>query len=538
MNLFKKRLSLGKTNDTNLVMNSLGGDRDAFCHIVDRYQNLLCSIAYAAIGDIRLSEDIAQETFVEAWKKLDTLHDPVKLKSWLCGILRFKVSHYRRKEKTQPIQGADELEKQPLAGNEHLESSALDDEAIKQQQQSLMWRVLDEIDEIYREPLVLYYREQQSIERVASELDLTTDTVKQRLSRGRKLLKQAMSSFVEEGLKTSKPGAAFTAGVMAIVSSIAPPAKAAAFGAGTAKTWSSFNLATLLAFLGSISGLISSYFGLQSALNQSRTERERKLAKKVVVLFLGFAAIYVAGVFGTIFLAHLETSLATPLAIISQCLVIGFVLSYFYLVKKMFSAIQNLRARERIFEPEAFARDVDQDASKREYKSKFSLFGVPFIHMQFGMPEKDDKPAFGWIAGGSIAHGLLFAWGGVSIAPIAVGIISVGFVSVGAIGLGVLTVGAVAIGVLGFGSSAIAYKAYASLTSVGWESAFSNGFSIAVDSAIAPFAYAQHINNDIAAQTMNLSAFGASYQWILAAVAFFVIVPAAWHASKVKKRMS
>ncbi len=51
--------------------------------------------------------------------------------------------------------------------------------------------------ETYREPLILFYREQQSVERVAAELELSEDAVKQRLSRGRKLLHEEVISFVE-----------------------------------------------------------------------------------------------------------------------------------------------------------------------------------------------------------------------------------------------------------------------------------------------------------------------------------------------------
>ena len=76
-------------DDAALVMRALGGNKSAFCEIVSRYQTLLCSLAYSAVGDIKYSEDLAQDAFVEAWRKLDTLHDPNKLKAWLCGCLLY-----------------------------------------------------------------------------------------------------------------------------------------------------------------------------------------------------------------------------------------------------------------------------------------------------------------------------------------------------------------------------------------------------------------------------------------------------------------
>ncbi len=540
MSIFKKRPTILGSNDSSLVMYSLGGDRDAFCQIVTRYQNLLCSLAYSSIGDIKHSEDIAQEVFVEAWKKLDSLHEPEKLKAWLCGILRFKVSRHRRKEAKQPIKSAEDIDEYKLAESENsvLQSSELEQAAIQQQQHALLWKVLDKIDITYREPLILFYREQQSIERVATELDLTKETVKQRLSRGRKLLKSAMSSLVEDGLKNSKPSVAFTALVMTTISSIAPPAKAAVLGVGAAKTSSIFKFAAIITFIASLSGLISSYFGLKTGLVQSRTKRERRLTIKVVTLFMSFAGIYVAGMLVLKQLAMNNLEHVGTYALVSQLLVLAFIISYFMLVSRMFTAVRNLRAQERIFEPQAFLSEADQkDSKQREYKSQFTIFGIPLVHIQFGMQEVTDKPAYGWIAGGSYARGLLFAWGGVAIAPISVGIISVGVITIGAVGFGILSAGTIAIGFLAFGSSAIAYKAYAAFSSLGWESAFSNGFSIAYEAAIGPFAYAEQINNEQAAEIINLMLLDQTYQWVLAAIAVFVIVPSIWHSKKVKQRM-
>ncbi len=104
-------------------------------------------------------------------------------------------------------------------------------------------------------------------------------------------------------------------------------------------------------------------------------------------------------------------------------------------------------------------------------------------------------------------------------------------------GLGLLGLGTIAIGFISFGASAIGYKAYASLSALGWNSAVSGGFSVAKEAAIGPVAAATHINNQQAAAIANLSLFGQSYLWVLAALSIMVIVPAAWHAKKVRQRM-
>ncbi|HZQ47312.1 MAG TPA: sigma factor, partial [Verrucomicrobiae bacterium] len=75
-------------SDAELVARSLAGDRDAFGRIVARYQNLICSLAYSAMGSLGQSEDLSQETFITAWTNLSHLAEPAKLRSWLCGIAR------------------------------------------------------------------------------------------------------------------------------------------------------------------------------------------------------------------------------------------------------------------------------------------------------------------------------------------------------------------------------------------------------------------------------------------------------------------
>ena len=536
MNFFKKPMQMVHYNDAALVMASLGGNRAAFSEIVTRYQNLLCSLAYSSVGDLKHSEDIAQEAFVEAWKKLDTLCEPEKLKSWLCGIVRFKVSHFRRKELKQPVNAADDIDAQ---SESHAAQKELEGEAISTQQQVLLWQTLEKLPETYREPLILFYREQRSVEYVAEQLDLSAETVKQRLSRGRKLLHHAMVTFVEDSLSKTKQGTGFALSVLVAINAISPPAKAAALSAGAVKTGSLIKGSGIVVTLASLSGLVSSFFGARAALDQSRTPRERRHVILTTALFFAFAIVYALGMFGLTHLANRHEEYAGVYAFASQVLALAYFASNIMMLVRILVSTRKLRALERERLPQAFLRDADQiGAKQREYKSRFYLAGAPLFHFRLGAAEKGDKPVFGWIAGGDHAYGLLFAWGGLAIAPISVGIVSVGVITVGAVGVGLLGIGTIGIGLIAIGASAIGYKAYASFSALGWDSAFSGvGFSIANDAAIGPFAFANQINNQQAADMVNLTLVGQSYLWILATIAILVIVPAAWYSNKVRQRM-
>src|SRR5215212_8979981 len=83
-------------NDSELVVASRQGNREAFGQIVRRYQGLISGLIYSACGDLSASEDIAQETFLAAWKSLSGLREPQKLPAWLCQIARHRMLDQHR----------------------------------------------------------------------------------------------------------------------------------------------------------------------------------------------------------------------------------------------------------------------------------------------------------------------------------------------------------------------------------------------------------------------------------------------------------
>jgi RNA polymerase sigma factor (sigma-70 family) len=275
------------TNDAELVAESLDGNRDAFRLIVERYQTLISSLAYCATGNVSRSEDLAQETFVSAWKQLAELREPAKLRPWLCSIARFLISKEFRRQGREPDHAAESLE----AMDEWVTPEPLPpDQAISDEEKAILWRSLERIPEIYREPLVLFYREQQSIEAVAQDLGLSEDAVKQRLSRGRKLLQEQFLAFVAGALNQTKPGKTFTLGVIAALPLLATTAKAASVGVAVAKggsaaakttAWGGFLQASSNILLGFVYWLapvlpLGGYIGYKMGGDRQHTERARR----------------------------------------------------------------------------------------------------------------------------------------------------------------------------------------------------------------------------------------------------------------------
>ncbi|MEO6003249.1 MAG: sigma-70 family RNA polymerase sigma factor [Opitutus sp.] len=524
------------TSDAELVAATLAGDRRAFGKIVERYQRLLCSLAYSATGQLSQSEDLAQEAFVDAWRQLGRLREPEKLRSWLCGILRFKASHLRRSDGREPVRMADPIDDSAdhLVSTDELAS----DQAVRKEEQAIMWSALERVPETYREPLILYYREHRSVEHVAAALDLTEDAVKQRLARGRKILQEQVLTFVEGALARSTPGRVFTLGVLAALPEIVLPAKVIGLGAAATKIGMIAKTSTIAGIVASLSGVVSTVVALRTNLEQSRTPRERREVVKITIAAF-FSAI------GTLVLLYFVRSAAyrwwehrAAFAMVAQGLVVAFVVLWPMGIMRVMRRMRSLRSAERRAHPECFLHAVDQvNSAAGEYKSRVRIFGVPLVHVRFATADEGSPPVVGWFAGGDRAFGLIFASGGLAVAPISMGAIAVGVLAVGSVSVGAISLGTFAIGLLALGTASFGVKAMAWLVATGWKTAQSGGFAIARLAAEGPVAFAQHANDGAARAILADPNAERNHALFLATISLLAILPTIAYARAVSRRL-
>lgn len=527
--------SIALISDAELVAACLAGDREAFGRIVERYQRLLCSLAYSATGSLTASEDLAQDAFVDAWRQLGTLREPEKLRSWLCGILRFKVGRLRRSDGREPVRQAEALE---FAEELPSADEPAADLAMDKEEQAILWSALERVPELYREPLVLYYREHRSEEHVAVALDLTEDAVKQRLARGRKILQERVLSFVEGALSRSTPGRVFTLGVLAALPAMATPATAAGIGATVVQGGFMAKSTGIAALLASISGVVSAVLTLRANLDQARTPRERRAVVKVTI-GLFFGALGLLGVMYALRAAAFNWWESRVIfAWVTQVLVVAFIVGWPVALLRVMRRMRAMRSEERRRHPDLFRDARDQvGSSAGEYRSRWKLFGVPLVHVRFASPDEGDRPVFGWIAGGDRAYGLLFAWGGLAVAPFSIGAVAVGLFALGSLSVGVISLGTAAVGLFAVGCMSVGVEAYAWLSAVGWQTAAGGGFAIAGNAAVGPVAFAKHANDAVAQALLTAPDGGSIQMIILSVIAVLSIVPVACYAQAVRKRL-
>jgi len=287
-------VSAADMNDAELVEQSLAGDRQAFGRIVARYQSLVCALAYSATGSRCRSEDMAQETFLAAWKNLHDLHEPGRLCSWLCGIARNIIRGDLRRLVRQPAHEADTLDAtSELASSEPLPTA----QAVSNEEMAILWREVGSLPETYREPLILFYRDHKSVGHVAEALGLTPDAVMQRLTRGRRQLQERMLEFVETTLQRTNPGPRFTLQVQAAIPLLAGagPAVAAATAAKGGAAAKGGMLGFLLAWAAPLVGVFAAIGMSWAGISQATTKRERRfVARWTLVLWLSVAGFVAA----------------------------------------------------------------------------------------------------------------------------------------------------------------------------------------------------------------------------------------------------
>jgi RNA polymerase sigma factor (sigma-70 family) len=489
-------------DDARLVELGLKGDRHAFGQLVARYQSPVCALAYSACGDISHSEDLAQEAFIIAWRKLGELKEPAKFKSWLYGIARNLVNNAFRQQIRNPLAAAEPLDESlPTAAT----LSNPVGQAISKEEEGILWRSLEQIPEAYREPLILFYREHQSIEQVADFMDLSEEAVRQRLSRGRKLLQEQVLAFVEGALARTNPGQAFTLGVLAgLPITLAASAKAATVAAaakgGATATGTGFASLVLGILSGPALGFLFGFFGWREGLKNARTPRERASIKRFgIIILVGGSLFFLAcSLVGGSFTPRLWTH--HPALALALIWAVGlawaiFVFGFTWRHNRM---MRQLREEARQRHPELFRDELPPQAL--EYRSRATLFGLPLVHWRsFGKvrkPGEKVQPAIGWIAFGEQAYGILYASGGVAVGCISTGALSIGLLSFGGLSIGLLAFGGFAFGAVALGGGAIGLVASGGMA-LGWHAAL-GGMVAAHELACGGAALGNHVNDPVA----------------------------------------
>lgn len=189
------------TANRELVERAIRGDTSAFASLVEKYQGMVCGLAYDSIGCFAEAEDIAQDTLVDAYRKLPSLRDPRKFGGWLRTAAINKIRTWVRRKAAHRERLTDPNAIQEPTRNA---SGADEPDAV-----SLRESVLDAVKKLplnERLAITLYYMDGQSYADIAGFLNVPVTTVKARMHAGRKRLRKEMMDMVETTFEAEKPG--------------------------------------------------------------------------------------------------------------------------------------------------------------------------------------------------------------------------------------------------------------------------------------------------------------------------------------------
>ena len=163
-----------RSREADMVAKARNGDRRAFGVLHARYAALVHGILLARVPRHEV-EDLAQDVFLSALRRLDSLRDDAAFGPWLATIARNRATDFHRSKRTD-----EEL---------HENVSTTDPPRLEAQ------RVLDAIQslpEAYRETLVLRLVEEMTGPEIAEQTGLTPGSVRVNLHRGMKMLRQRL----------------------------------------------------------------------------------------------------------------------------------------------------------------------------------------------------------------------------------------------------------------------------------------------------------------------------------------------------------
>jgi len=165
-------------SDPNEILLQKNYDRSLLAEaILDRHYATLHYLAYSILGDADESDDVVQESILEALAKIDRYRPGSNMKAWLSTIVvNFCKDKIRRRKRRQKLNDSLRL----LFGSERPRKSP-EDKQIGAEAKSTLWSLVNQLDEKHRLPIILRYVHDMSIREVAHILELKEGTVHSRL---------------------------------------------------------------------------------------------------------------------------------------------------------------------------------------------------------------------------------------------------------------------------------------------------------------------------------------------------------------------
>ena len=195
------------SDDAALVRRALTRDDTAFRTIMERHNRRLYRIARSILRNDNEAEDVVQEAYVNAFTHLGSFRGDSSLATWLSRITMNEALGRLRRQRTAVDLKTFEARRSEAQIIQFPQTAATDPERTMAQREilQLVERATDNLPEIFRTVCMTRVIEGMSVEETANLLDLPPDTVKTRLHRARKLVREELDKQIGPVLMDAFP---------------------------------------------------------------------------------------------------------------------------------------------------------------------------------------------------------------------------------------------------------------------------------------------------------------------------------------------
>ena len=181
------------TNDQDLIAKVLDGDTNAFSVLVNRYKDLVFSLALKMLKNREEAEEISQDAFIKVYKSLHKFKGDSKFSTWIYKVVYNscldRLKQYKKNYALVPIDEFNENQVKTL-------DNAFD-ALVSQDRKNAIQACLNKLPSEDSFLLTLYYFEEQSLEEISKIVGLTANNVKVKLFRSRKKLATILKQQLE-----------------------------------------------------------------------------------------------------------------------------------------------------------------------------------------------------------------------------------------------------------------------------------------------------------------------------------------------------
>jgi RNA polymerase sigma factor (sigma-70 family) len=175
--------------DIELIRQVLGGDQNAYAHLVDRYKNFVFTIVLRYVKNREDAEEVAQDVFVKAYKHLSDFKGQSKFSTWLYTITTTTSITQLRKKKMETASLDDD---RVFAKADQIEGGMSANQVEQKNRVATINEAIGLLNPDDAQVITLFYKGEQSLEEIALVMGKEMNAVKVQLHRARSRLKEKM----------------------------------------------------------------------------------------------------------------------------------------------------------------------------------------------------------------------------------------------------------------------------------------------------------------------------------------------------------